>query len=60
MPAAGQQLPFRSYSIERGLSESVVNRMMQDSEGYIWVATSYGLNRFDGRDFRTTTRRTAC
>lgn len=52
VPAAGQQLPFRSYSIERGLSESVVNRMMQDSEGYIWVATSYGLNRFDGRDFR--------
>ncbi|MDZ7771800.1 MAG: two-component regulator propeller domain-containing protein [Balneolaceae bacterium] len=50
-PAAAQQLPFRSYSIERGLSESVVNRMMQDSEGYIWIATSYGLNRFDGLDF---------
>lgn len=47
-----QILPFRTYSIERGLSESVVNDMMQDSDGYLWIGTSYGLNRFDGINFR--------
>lgn len=47
-----QTLPFRTYSIEKGLSEAVVNDMMQDSESYIWIATGYGLNRFDGIRFK--------
>ncbi|HEX6981222.1 MAG TPA: two-component regulator propeller domain-containing protein [Balneolaceae bacterium] len=46
-----QVYPFRTYSIEKGLSEAVVNDLMQDEEGYLWVATSYGLNRFDGIQF---------
>ncbi|MDZ7691229.1 MAG: two-component regulator propeller domain-containing protein [Balneolaceae bacterium] len=49
--AEAQLLPFRSYSIENGLSESVVNDIIQDREGYIWIATGYGLNRFDGIRF---------
>ncbi|MFH5832017.1 two-component regulator propeller domain-containing protein [Halalkalibaculum sp. DA384] len=49
--AESQVLPFRSYSIENGLSEAVVNDMLQDSDGYIWIATGYGLNRFDGIKF---------
>lgn len=48
----GQVLPFRTYSIEQGLSEAVVNDLMQDGEGYIWVATGYGLNKFDGIRFQ--------
>ncbi|MBN2731893.1 MAG: hypothetical protein JXR26_05625 [Balneolaceae bacterium] len=47
-----QTFPFRTYSIEKGLSEAVVNELMQDHEGYIWVATGYGLNRFDGIQFK--------
>jgi len=47
-----QILPFRTYSIERGLSEAVVNNLMQDEEGYLWIGTSYGLNRFDGISFK--------
>lgn len=47
-----QILPFRTYSIENGLSESVVNELIQDQEGYMWIGTSYGLNRFDGINFK--------
>jgi ligand-binding sensor domain-containing protein/two-component sensor histidine kinase len=46
-----QILPFRNYSIELGLSESVAHDVLQDDNGYIWVATGYGLNRFDGNYF---------
>lgn len=49
--AVAQVYPFRSYSIEKGLSEAVVNEMMQDEEGWLWIATGYGLNRFDGFQF---------
>ncbi|MDX1590454.1 MAG: two-component regulator propeller domain-containing protein [Balneolaceae bacterium] len=45
-------MPFRNYSIEVGLSESVAHDLIQDERGYIWVATGYGLNRFDGNYFR--------
>ena len=50
--ASSQLLPFRAYSIEKGLSESVVNDLMQDDHGYLWIATGYGLNRFDGITFQ--------
>lgn len=46
-----QTYPFRTYSIQNGLSESVVNDIIQDSDGYIWMGTGYGLNRFDGIEF---------
>lgn len=46
-----QTYPFRTYSIQDGLSESVVYDLIQDQEGYIWLATGYGLNRFDGVNF---------
>jgi ligand-binding sensor domain-containing protein/two-component sensor histidine kinase len=47
-----QLLPFRNYSIEVGLSESVAHDLIQDERGYIWVGTGYGLNRFDGNYFK--------
>ncbi len=30
------------------LSSNLVQDICQDSRGYIWIATEYGLNRFDG------------
>lgn len=47
----GQTLPFRNFSIEKGLSEAVVNDLMQDHNGYLWIGTGYGLNRFNGISF---------
>lgn len=46
-----QQYNFTNYSINEGLSQSVVNCIFQDSRGYIWLGTQNGLNRFDGATF---------
>lgn len=46
-----QQYNFSNYSINEGLSQSVVNCVFQDSKGYIWMGTQNGLNRFDGENF---------
>ena len=52
-PVFGQVYPFRTYSIESGLSESVVRDIAQDQSGYIWMATGFGLNKFDGVQFQS-------
>lgn len=33
------------------LSSNLINNITQDSYGFIWVATGYGLNKFDGIKF---------
>ena len=33
------------------LSSNLITSICQDKQGYIWVATEYGLNRFDGVHF---------
>jgi ligand-binding sensor domain-containing protein len=40
-------------SVADGLSEGMVFDIIQDKKGFIWIATKYGLNRFDGTDFVT-------
>jgi ligand-binding sensor domain-containing protein len=41
------------YSTDHGLSSSLINHLLQDDRGYVWIATEYGLNRFDGIQFTT-------
>lgn len=45
--SAGGATYNRLYGIE-SLSSNLVSSICQDSQGYIWIATEYGLNRFDG------------
>ena len=33
------------------LSSSLINCIVQDKYGYIWVGTEYGLSKFDGYRF---------
>ncbi|MEM9831630.1 MAG: PAS domain S-box protein [Bacteroidota bacterium] len=47
-----QYYSFAHYSIEEGLPQTSVNHFAQDQFGYLWVATSGGLSRFDGQNFR--------
>ncbi len=48
---------IRYFSSKDGLSHDVVECIFQDSRGFIWVGTSYGLNRFDGNKFEVFTKR---
>jgi ligand-binding sensor domain-containing protein len=43
--------PFNNYSINEGLSDNVVHCIFQDSKGWIWIGTSFGILRFDGYSF---------
>ena len=47
---AAQALPTRFYDAEV-LSSNLITSLAQDRQGYVWVGTEYGLNRFDGVRF---------
>src|SRR5215831_12973330 len=50
-----ERLPVRSYTSADGLADNHVNRIRQDSRGFIWIATDEGLSRFDGYAFTNYT-----
>ena len=43
---------FIRYTRLQGLSNNYVSGIVQDSSGFIWIATHKGLNRFDGKSFQ--------
>lgn len=43
---------FKTLGAEQGLSQSVVQKIIQSRDGFIWAATQDGLNRFDGYRFK--------
>lgn len=58
LPLHGQTNPdqnvkryFRSISVDKGLSQSTVFAIVQDTLGFMWMATQDGLNRYDGETF---------
>lgn len=53
-PVLGQVETVRvsRWGTAEGLSHGTVWDFVRDSKGFLWIATSNGLNRFDGRRFR--------
>ncbi|HZL09409.1 MAG TPA: two-component regulator propeller domain-containing protein [Prolixibacteraceae bacterium] len=47
-----QQLKFKRIGTKEGLSDPNVNCILQDSRGFLWIGTRYGLNRYDGLKFK--------
>ena len=51
--AQQKELVSRMYTMKDGLPDQLVNSVIQDSHGFIWVATYSGLSKFDGMRFTT-------
>lgn len=47
------KLPAREAEYSRHLSNFCVNSLTQDIQGYLWLGTSHGLNRFNGAGYMT-------
>lgn len=55
---AAQDYKFSHLGVENGLSQSVINCILQDSRGFMWFGTQEGLNRYDGYNFTIFKRNT--
>lgn len=44
-------IQFKNYTINDGLSQSVVSCIVQDKLGALWLGTQDGINRFNGKNF---------
>lgn len=49
---AQNEIKYQQYTSEKGLSENVVYSLYKDKKGFIWIGTDYGLNRFDGYQYK--------
>ena len=47
-----QRYSFKLYDRESGLPNQAVHALLQDRAGFLWIGTSNGLYRYDGRRFR--------
>ena len=45
-------IQLEPYSMEDGLASNMVYAITEDQDGYIWIGTANGLNRFDGSIFK--------
>ena len=46
-----KKLKFEAITINDGLSQGMINYILQDHYGFMWFATKDGLNRYDGYTF---------
>lgn len=51
----GDDIRFNQLSTSDGLSQTRVSQIVQDSRGFMWFGTQYGLNRYDGYEFKVFT-----
>jgi hypothetical protein len=48
----GKGIRFTRISTAEGLSQTRVAQITQDDRGFMWFGTQYGLNRYDGYNFK--------
>jgi len=51
-PAQNGSPVFINFTTRNGLASNETYRILQDKEGYIWIATDFGLSRYDGYSFK--------
>ncbi|MBC7411468.1 MAG: SpoIIE family protein phosphatase [Bacteroidia bacterium] len=48
---AQNTIKVREYSGKHGLAQNTVNCLLEDREGFIWIGTQDGVNKFNGYNF---------
>ncbi|PCI70150.1 MAG: hypothetical protein COB38_07620 [Gammaproteobacteria bacterium] len=41
-------IKLTQFNTDDGLSQNSINHIIQDNDGFLWIATQQGLNRYDG------------
>jgi|GEM_PF-1111477 len=49
----GESLRFQQISTSEGLSDNSITKLFQDRDGFLWIGTDNGLNRYDGHHIRS-------
>ncbi len=52
VPATTNDIYFEHIRVDDGLSSNNVLCILQDAQGFLWIGTENGLNRFDGNTFK--------
>ncbi len=52
LPLFSQQPVIYNFNINNGLNAHIINMVACDNNGFLWIATDYGVVRFDGENFR--------
>lgn len=50
---SAQSARFRQLSVDDGLSQNSVFAITQDKQGFIWIGTVDGLNKYDGKTIKS-------
>ena len=46
------KLNYQQLTTADGLSQGLIFDIIQSRDGFIWIGTKYGLNRYDGARFK--------
>ena len=46
------QFIFTHYTEDEGLCDNYLHDITQDKDGFVWIATHFGISRFDGLNFK--------
>lgn len=49
---SAQEKKFHHFTTSEGLSYNTIYDIDQDQQGFLWIATGEGLNRYDGYGFK--------
>lgn len=47
-----ENFSFKNFLVEDGLPHNIVNHIIQDKKGFIWLATTNGLSKYNGYRFQ--------
>lgn len=55
-PAADTAFTFARITTAEGITDNTINCLYQDRDGFLWIGTEAGLNKYDGNHVRTWRR----